>query len=291
MRMEGTKIWAAMLLGFGMLVSAPAQAVILGSADGSGNTTAPTDDPGWARIGMVNGSTGVYLGDGYVLSAKHVDAGNFTLGSTIYSLDSSFAPQYLQTLPGMFADLVIFRVVSGPSMSLMPIYTGSAEAGKIATYVGFGLDRGTEVTGQGWLWGTTQTERWGQNVIDGTFTISDSASHTSYESLVSDFDRVGSGGTGLANESAAATGDSGGALFIKDGSIWKLAGIMTAVTATGHSYYDNSPTLPGNQPDNLYSVRLSDYSGWILTTIPEPGSWALMVLGSGLLAARLFRKK
>ena len=273
------------------LASGPARAVLLGSTDGSGNTTAPADDPGWDRVGTVNGSTGVYLGDGFVLSAQHVDAGNFVLGSTTYNLDLAYTPQYLQTQsgPDAYADLVIFRIVGGPTTSLLPIYGGSSEIGMTATTIGYGLDRGAEVPDQGWLWGSTATKRWGQNVIDATFTISEGASF--YESLVSDFDRVGGFGSGLAQEAHAATGDSGGALFIKDGVVWKLAGIMTAVTESGRSFYDNDTVLPGNQPDRLFSVRLSAYDDWILTTIPEPGTSTLMLLGGGLLGAHLLRRR
>ena len=151
------------------------------------------------------------------------------------------------------------------------------------------MDRGAEVPDQGWLWGSTATKRWGQNIIDAISTISEGASF--YESLVSDFDKVGPGGSGLPEESHAATGDSGGALFIKDAGIWKLAGIMTAVTQDGRSFYDANP-LPGPpDPDVLVSVRLSVYDDWILATIPEPGTWTLMLLGGGLLGAHLLRRR
>lgn len=292
MRIGGTNFWAALILGYGIWMSTPARAVILGGIDGSGNTTAPADDPGWDRVGTVNGDSAVYLGDGFVLSAKHVDAGNLTLNGITYSVDSSYAPQYFQTQssPQEFADLVIFKILNGPSMNFVPIWTGSGETGTTATFIGFGLDRGTEVLNQGWDWGTSGTKRWGQNVIDGTQTVTDPFGNFSYTALVSDFDRV-VGGTGLANECTAAFGDSGGAMFIKSGSTWKLAGIMTAVSETGHAFYDSNTALPRDQPDHLYSVRLSDYSSWILATIPEPGTWTLMLLGGGLLGAHLLRRR
>jgi len=274
-----------------VLGMAPAHAVLLGGADGSGNITAPADDPGWDRIGTVNGATGVYLGDGYVLSAQHVDAGNFTLGSTSYNLDLSYTPQYLQTQsgPDAYADLVIFRILGAPAASILPIYGGTSEAGMTATYIGYGLDRGAEVPDQGWLWGSTATKRWGQNIVDGTLTVSEAG--VFYEALVSDFDRVGGFGTGLADEAHGATGDSGGALFIKDAGIWKLAGIITAVTENGRSFYDANPMPGPPDPDVLVSVRLGAYDDWILTTIPEPGTWALLASGIVLVGARLLLRK
>jgi hypothetical protein len=287
-RFSAIKLLAMMVW---VLSLAPAHAVLLGKSDGSGNTTAPADDPGWDRVGTVNGSTGVYLGEGFVLSAQHVGAGDLLLGSTTYNLDLAYTPQYLQTQsgPDAYADLVIFRILNAPSASLLPIYGSSSEIGMTGTYIGYGLDRGAEVPDQGWLWGSTATKRWGQNVIDTTFTISEGASF--YESLVSDFDRVGGSGTGLPEEAHAATGDSGGALFIKDAGIWKLAGIITAVTENGRSFYDANTLQPGDQPDRLYSVRLSAYDDWILTTIPEPGTYGLLLLGGGILGAHLLHRK
>lgn len=280
---------------FTMLMASltPAHAVLLGGTNGLTNTTAPADDPGWNRVGTVNGDSGVYLGDGFVLSAKHVGAGDLTLGTTTYSLDTSYVPQFFQTQssPQAFADLVIFKVLNAPNMSLMPIWNGSGEIGKTATLIGSGLDRGAAVPNQGWLWGSTTTKRWGQNVIDGTVNVNDPTGGFNYQALYAEFNRVGGGGSGLANEATGAFGDSGGGLFIKQGSTWELAGIITAVTANGHSYYDNDTGVPGNQPDSVYAVRLSDYNSWILATIPEPGTFAMLLVGSGLLGANLLRRK
>lgn len=273
-----------LLLGLSL---APVHAVLLGGTNYLSNTTAPADDPGWDRVGMVNGSSAVYLGNGFVLTARHVNAGDLTLGLGTYNLDASFSPQYLQTQsgPDQYADLVLFKVLNAPEMALLPIYTGAAETGTIATYIGFGLDRGVEVPGQGWLWGTTQTKRWGQNVIDGSFTLDEGEAY--YEALVSDFDKVGLGSPGLGTEAHAATGDSGGALFIKDAGVWKLAGIMTGVTQDGRSFYDADPSPGPPDPDVLVSVRLSAYNDWIVTAIPEPSANALMIFGVAAVAFRL----
>jgi len=81
------------LLAF--LVSTPAWAVENGS---SYQTTAPTDTQapnwttgwggggitGWNYVGQVNGASGVYLGNGWVLTAAHVGMGNFILSGNTY---------------------------------------------------------------------------------------------------------------------------------------------------------------------------------------------------------------
>ena len=289
------RLLAGFGLGFGLasiltLTAPSAHAVILGGVDGTANTTAPADDPGWDRVGLVNGSSAVYLGNDFVLSAKHVDAGNLLLNGTSYTLDPTYTPQYLETAPGQFADLVIFRVINGPTMNFMPIYSGSGEAGSTATLIGIGADRGTEVPNQGWLWDTNHTMRWGQNIVDGSATVNQGSFF--YQALVTDFDRVGLGGSGLANEATGAFGDSGGGLFIKQGGVWKLAGIMAGVTQDGRSFYDNNTSLPGDQPDQMGSVRLSAYSNWILSTIPEPSTVASGAIGlAGLVVAILRRRR
>ena len=53
---------AALLLAF------DASAVIIDSADGTGNTTAPIDDPGFANVGKRGSLTGIYVGYGWILT-------------------------------------------------------------------------------------------------------------------------------------------------------------------------------------------------------------------------------
>ena len=77
-------------VGLTLLVLHPASAII-NSTVPFGNTSAPTgmgaepSDPGFGYVGKLNGSTGVYLGYGWVLTANHVGAGTFALDGTNYS--------------------------------------------------------------------------------------------------------------------------------------------------------------------------------------------------------------
>ena len=88
-----------------------------------------------------------------------------------------------------------------------------------------------------------------------------------------------------SSESLAATGDSGGAVFVKNGSAWELAGIMLAVVQ--YSGQPSSTAVFGNQ---TYSADLSFYNGQIVQVVPEPSGLALAIAGflmvSGLAAAR-----
>ena len=65
-----------LLLALALLLSAPAEALVFVSGDGQGNTSPPPDDPGWNHVGRVSGLNGIYLGNGWVLTANHVPTGN-----------------------------------------------------------------------------------------------------------------------------------------------------------------------------------------------------------------------
>ena len=75
---------AAALLVTLAAASEPARAVILASGDGTGNTEAPADDFGFANVGAM-AETGVYLGNGWVLTANHVKARDIRFGDRVYA--------------------------------------------------------------------------------------------------------------------------------------------------------------------------------------------------------------
>ncbi len=61
-----------------------AQAVIIETGDGTGNITAPPDDPGWANMATRYDLTAVYLGRRWILTANHVGVGNVVLEGQTY---------------------------------------------------------------------------------------------------------------------------------------------------------------------------------------------------------------
>ena len=74
-----------LLLALALLLAAPAQALVYVSGDGQGNTSPPPDDPGWDHMGRVSGLNGIYLGNGWVLTANHVPTGNPILQRRVVS--------------------------------------------------------------------------------------------------------------------------------------------------------------------------------------------------------------
>lgn len=168
-RCEGGKILC--LLGFGIWIGfcPMGQAVII--VTGSGNTTAPSDDPGWNYVGRVNTSgsvgSGVYLGgfnhngsySHWVLSAPHIGDGNFTsftIGGSFYNAvpnslvqirnptstpDDPFGLQTLST----YTDLAVFQIAVGTTNNLpaarMSISAAAPALGSEVVGIGLGRNR------------------------------------------------------------------------------------------------------------------------------------------------------
>jgi len=186
-----------------LLIATQAGAVIIDIGDGTGHTSAPSDDPGWANVGIVNGATAVYIGDNWVLSAKHVGFGATTFEGVTYT-----------PVPGTYTkieniDLGMWQIYGNPRLPALWISEEGAMVGDEVLMVGHGKNRGapTSCDGHdGYHWGAGNTMRWGEEEVmlvkPGKW-------------MATEFQPDGS---------AAANGDSGGAVFIKVDGEWELTG-------------------------------------------------------------------
>jgi hypothetical protein len=278
-----------------VVASASASAVIIDSGDGTGNTTAPADDPGWSNIGIKSGLGVVYLRNGWVITANHVGAGDILLDGSAYTYVPGTAVQ-LDDGAGTLADLVVFGITPLPAVADLPIRTNTSLPTVDVIMAGRGRNRGavTDSDGvgvwaappanpspahPGYYWGTGTALRWGTNKIEGlwAFGPSDTISHYTL------FD--GPGPDYTTHESQATTGDSGGAVFAKEGLVWELSGIIWAIAPfTGQ--VANTSALEGNA---TLIADLSFYATDInaITAIPVPEPSALLQLGVGTLLTRL----
>jgi hypothetical protein len=104
---------------------------------------------------------------------------------------------------------------------------------------------------------------------------------TQTESIQTVFDSAGS-----AHEAAATVGDSGGALFVWDGSAWRLGGILYAIGAL----FDQPPqtTLYGN---TTYGADLSSYREQIQDVIATPEPCGALWPGVAAVAALARRRR
>ena len=132
---------------------------------------------------------------------------------------------------------------------------------------------------KGWQWGSSDgVARWGENTVDSA----------AGNLLRASF----SAGAG-PNEAHLSTGDSGGAVFINDGTSWKLAGInyavegpfntgtngpgfLAAITDKGGlfsfvngNWITNADTFV-DMPSALYMTRVAAHQAWIQSVIHGP---------------------
>jgi hypothetical protein len=241
-----------------LLLAAPARALIIDSGDGQGNTTAPADDPGFDHVGRVNSPSGVYLGNGWVLTAAHVIIGETEFGGVGYLPVPGSAVQLVNPNQSL-ADLQVFQIDPSPSLPLLPIRSTTPNQNANVTMIAVGLSRGDPTSWMGYdgyYWGATDGKRWGTNRVSGTAYIGTHSFFTSFTE----------GGT--THEAHGASGDSGGGVFVKNGGVWELAGLLLAV---------GPGTLPGGQPGNAalygnytYAADLAQYRSQIIAiTRPE----------------------
>ncbi len=269
----------------------PGRAVLFYStADPAYNTTPPTGalaDSGWQYEGSWRNYLGTAIAPHYFISASHIGG---AVGEVFVLNGVSYTTTALFDDPD--TDLRIWRVC-GAFPAYAPLYTASNEVGKGIVDVGTGTQRGDPVTtagnkNNGWHWGNNDgVRRWGENVVAKIVDFSTITSGLG-QMLQMNFDANGG-----ANECDLSTGDSGGGVFIKDGQVWKLAGINYGITAqyrtssNGDTFsaaiYDEGGLYRGAgstfalvsdvsspQPGGFYATRISSRVAWINSVISAP---------------------
>lgn len=211
-----------------LLATTTSRAVLIDSGDGTGNTTAPVPDPGWANIGVGNGLTVTYLGNGWILSAAHVGEIKVAIGGTVYPPIPG-SRVVLEQSPGVGSDLEVFRVDPYPvALPAIPIRDAPITVGTLALMVGNGRDRGPAVAWQnpptpdGYDWGARKSLRWGTNLVSN-IDLDIVAFGKTTRSFNTTFTQSGTG-----SEGHATVGDSGGPVFTLKGTGWELAGVIWA---------------------------------------------------------------
>ncbi len=270
-------IWAALLCP-----KAADAMIFTASQDPSYNTTAPTGayaNSGWRAVGEWGPGGGTAISPYHVLTAKH-----FTPGGDTFTLNGQSV-----TVTSMTDDVTDLRILTlaEPVGTWTNLYTGSNEVSKESVVIGRGRPAGGAVYEggelKGWEWAATDgIKRWGTNIVDGTW--------NSGGLLGMDFDE-----NGTAHEATFSQWDSGGGQFIKDtDGEWKLAGVVFAVNGPydvdsdhengnefsaalfdeGGFYEKTSLTSWSyrvdkgfNQPQEMYSTRVSSRISWINSII------------------------
>jgi hypothetical protein len=234
-----------------------------------------TTGSGWDYVGTVgsaNGASGIYLGNGWVLTAGHVGAGDFYLQGNTYSLlaDSSHAIVNADNSP---ADLVLYQITTSPDLA--PLTLGSVSIGNPVVMIGYG--------------GFTGQETWGYNTVSG-IGAANNLIHAQADPPESYpfYSRYFGTKLGDGNNAQAVGGDSGGAGFVFNAATqqWELAGVMILIgpeTVGGPNVYTYFADL------NPYASQIN---GIMASSIPEPSVWTLMASGFGILliTGKAYRK-
>ena len=252
----------------------PAQAVIIDSGDGTGNTSAPADDPGWANVGQNAGFSGVYLGDGWILTAQHANHVNARFAGILYQALPGSQVVLDHPTDAFQSDLKLYRLQTYPALPTITIRNTKVSNGSSTIMGGRGRDRGAAFSfknppnqDDAYWWGTTKTRRWGTNVVASNDTNIDLAGLRTL-AFATVFDRNQPDHEGLASD-----GDSGGAVFIKRLGSWELAGIMFAVSGV-----NGQPAGSAAYENVTWSADLSYYRDQILDVItPQCGNGHLTI--------------
>lgn len=219
------------------LSSSVVRALINYDADNTDGTGVPL----WDQVVNFNGATGLYMGNGWIVTANHVGRpSTVTINGSAHSTNAS------STTRIMGEDLLLFRLEDWSDLDGMldinptigwrkdPVSGLAPDHLLTVGTIGYGKGRGDAVTG-GWKWGGTSVKRWGIMRLE-----------TSPNSLYT----IQPFWATLGDNSAAATlGDSGSPLFYEDANGLHLAGVTFAVSenSNSESRYSNNQTFTASQ--------------------------------------------
>lgn len=217
-----------------LLLATPAAAII--TVGGEGRLLAPPvgtyRDAGVQYTGHWGGFVGTAIGPHHFITAGHVGGGvgdAFTLG------DREYTAEGVTAVPE--TDLAVWRVRERfPRWA--PLYSKDKEIGREIIVFGRGCKRGRPaiIDGvmHGWYWGESDgLLSWGRNRVDAAVFLPGGA-----QMLAFGFDQ-----TCGDEEGTFGAGDSGGGVFVQDGTEWRLAGVNHASGGQYSHFESGAPTF------------------------------------------------
>lgn len=269
-----------------LLVSLPAEALVLAVGDSSTNRSAPADDPGWAFVGRLTRegssvSTGMYLGNRWIIATEH--SGRFDairLEGEDYAVVEG-SRQRVTHESGAQTDLVLARIERAPpSEPEFEILQGNVQVGEPVLVIASGRNRRDDPVFWNLLWEEVEDRsqavfggvRWANNVKRwGTNRVDEVPAEMVRNLPV--FTTMFNAGRQPRTpfEAQGATADSGGGAFVKREGRWYLAGIAVAT-----SNFPNQPrntsafTLDGRAGNQTIFARISYFKDQIEALLRQP---------------------
>lgn len=258
-----------------------------------GDVDSPADDFGFANIGTRGSLSGVYLGDRWVLTARHAGAGDITFNGITYHYEEGSAqaiknPTNCDQLESVYTDLTLYRLIEEPELPSLKIATTPPSTGTELYLAGNSLKHQNSlsywtVDRNDWSWEESEIPtsywgykiqgsyelNWGRNQVIASFRGPTDSTHfltlgnCDMVAIKTRFDSQQS------REAQAVSGDSGGgAFYFDDEEGWVLAGIISCIEVPR-----NTPTY-AIAGATTCCVDLSFYRDSILeitspNTIPE----------------------
>ncbi|HEY2838607.1 MAG TPA: hypothetical protein VGJ26_05645, partial [Pirellulales bacterium] len=267
-------------IGLVFVLSNIASAVLIASGNGTGNTTAPANDPGFANVvsTWVRTGSAVYLGNGWMLTDNHVGAGSTNVNGTVYSLVPGSAHQLMNPPGSTFirqSDVLLYQINGRPNLPSLQIGAGVPQVGQPVVMIGNGRDRVSaescwtvqnsvwssvpwtqSYAYAGYAWANTNEVRWGTNTIDATGFVQGSG-NTQNVTLSMSFSSTNA----TPYEAIGTAGDSGGGVFSYNTSTngWELTGLMDSYTQ-----FSGEPTNLSVFGNLTYAIQLSTYRNQIM---------------------------
>ena len=255
-----------------LVVGSPIFAVVVSTTQG--NVDAPPDDPGWANIAAVGGSTGIYLGNRWMLTADHIGAADAVFPD-IGRYEANPGTEVRVENPGVglttYTDLLLYQLLDDPGLPSLRLAKETPKPATEVIIAGNGRDRAADPT----FWDADEDDVWSE-------TSEEDSNRKGYQTLDSNTIRWG---TNLVE------GDSLVESVADDNNVIVATAVGLSVIAT-ITEFDLKDSVaserikgPDRQPDTPYEAHaaLNDSGGPMF--FKEDGEW---VLGGVILAVAGF---